>query len=77
MVAIHNPTRQPITPFKMEPAETEVTMLMPNMAKAKYSGFENVKATWANNGAKQIRQRMEKTPPKVEAVVEIDKARPG
>ena len=77
MVAMNSPIRQLISPFKIEPDDTEVIMLMPNTAKAKYSGLLNCSASFASIGANKIRHIVEKTPPKVDAIVEIDSARPG
>ena len=77
IVAINKPIKQPIIPFKIEPLETEVIMLIPKMAKAKYSGLLNCKAILASIGANNTKQKVEKTPPNNDAVVDIDKALPG
>ena len=53
IVAINRPIKQPINPFKIEPVDPEVIMEIPKIAKAKYSGLENCKATLASRGAKR------------------------
>ena len=61
----------------MEPDDTLVMILSPNIASAKYSGLENFKATDASNGEKMIKQIALNTPPNVEPKVDKPKALPG
>ena len=74
---MNKPIKQLTSPFKIEPDDTDVIMLMPNTARAKYSGLLNCNATLASIGANKTKQTVENTPPKVEAIVEMDNARPG
>jgi len=61
----------------MDPAETLVIILMPNIANAKYSGFENCKATFASCGENTIKHTALKIPPNMEPIVDKPKALPG
>ena len=77
MVASSRPRKAPITPFSTFPLETLATTLMPNRARAKLSWALNFNAKLARMGEVHMSMIAENSPPKVEAVVEIEMARPG
>ena len=52
-------------------------MLIPNIAKAKYSALENCNASFANCGERIIKQSELKIPPDKLANVDSPSARPG
>ena len=61
------------------PDDTLVIILRPKIAKAKYSGLENCRATFANCGANKIKQMVARIPGLQNDVDIVDnpKARPG
>ena len=77
IVARKSPTSPPMTPLMTLPLDTLVMMDRPNTASAKYSGLLNCRATFAKRGAMMTRHTVLKIPPKVLAIVEMPRARPG
>ena len=76
-VASSRPISAPITPFSTFSLDTLATTLMPNRARAKLSWALNYRAKLDRMGEVHSSITAENSPPKVEAVVEMDRARPG
>ena len=77
MVAMINPKTAPMRPLTTLLPEMLVTMLRPNTARAKYSAAPNFSAILLSMGAVHSSITALNRPPKVEAMVEMLRARPG
>ena len=77
IVAIIKPSTAPISPLITFLEEMLVTMLRPNIARAKYSAAPNFRANLLSSGAVHSSITALNRPPNVDAMVEILMARPG